>query len=102
MKTIDIKKPIIKILPFVIFFYIADKIGQAFRLAEGADISAKILNVKSGFLAAFNNPLPSLYIQDLIFGAIGAGIIALMLQMKKANAKKYRKGIEYGSARWGA
>ena len=101
MKDLDIKKLVIKILPFVIFFYLADKAGQAFRLAAGKDISAKILNLSSGFSAAFGNPLPSFHPQDLLVGAIGAGIIALMLQMKRANAKKYRKGIEYGSARWG-
>lgn len=101
MRDIDIKKLIIKILPFVVFFYLADKVGQAFRLATGADISAKILNLQSGFSAAFENPLPSFHPQDLLVGAIGAGIIALLLQQRKANAKKYRKGMEYGSARFG-
>ena len=101
MKDFDMKKILIKILPFVIFFYLADKVGQAFRLANGTDISAKVLNLSSGFSAAFSNPLPSLHTQDLLVGAIGAGIIALLLQMQKANVKKYRKGIEYGSARWG-
>ena len=99
--SIDIKKIIIKNLPFAVFFYLADKIGQSFRLASGADISAKVLNLKTGFSAAFVNPLPSLYLQDLIVGVIGAALIALILHMKKQNAKKYRKGIEYGSARWG-
>ncbi|MCL2816486.1 MAG: type IV secretory system conjugative DNA transfer family protein, partial [Oscillospiraceae bacterium] len=99
--SIDIKKLIIKILPFVIFFYIADKMGQAFRLANGTDISAKVLNLQAGFSAAFSNPLPSFHPQDMIIGVIGAGLIALMLQQRKANAKKYRKGIEYGSARFG-
>jgi len=99
--SIDIKKIIIKNLPFAVFFYLADKIGQSFRLASGADISAKVLNLKTGFAAAFANPLPSLYLQDLIVGVIGAALIALALHMKKQNAKKYRKGIEYGSARWG-
>ena len=101
MKSVDIKKIIIKILPFVMFFYFADKIGQMFRLANGTDISTKVLNISSGFSAAFGNPLPSIHLQDLLVGVIGAGIITLMLQMKKANAKKYRKGTEYGSARWG-
>jgi type IV secretion system protein VirD4 len=64
-------------------------------------MSAKLLNLSSGFSAAFNNPLPSIHPMDMLIGAIGAGIIALMLQQKKANAKKYRKGTEYGSARWG-
>ena len=100
-KDLDIKKLIIKLLPFFVFFYLADKVGQTFRLANGTDISAKVLNLSSGFSAAFNNPLPSIHPQDLLIGAIGAGIIALALEMKKANAKKYRKGAEYGSARFG-
>ena len=101
MKNLDIKKLIIKILPFIVFFYLANKAGQAFRLAEGVDMSKKILNLSSGFSAAFGSPLPSFHTQDLLVGAIGAGIIALMLHIRKENAKKYRKGIEYGSARWG-
>jgi len=102
MRNIDIKKLIIKILPFVLFFYLADKVGQAFQLAYGADISAKVLHLNGGFAAAFDNPLPSFHPQDLFVGAVGAGLIALAIQIKRANAKKYRKGIEYGSARWGA
>ena len=101
MRNVDIKKVIIKLLPFVMFFYLADKVGQAFRLANGTDISAKVLNLSSGFSAAFKNPLPSFHPQDLLVGAIGAALIAVALQIKKQNAKKYRRGIEYGSARWG-
>ena len=101
IKDLDIKKLIIKLLPLAIFFYLADKIGQAFRLAPGADMSKKVLSLSAGFSAAFENPLPSFHPQDLLVGAIGAGLIALMLQMRKANAKKYRKGAEYGSARFG-
>jgi len=101
MKDLDIKKLIISNLPFVVFFYLFGKMGQAFRLAEGADLSARLLNIQSGFAAAFSNPLPSFHPQDLIVGAVGAALIALMLHNKKKNAKKYRKGTEYGSARWG-
>ena len=101
MSDIDIKKWIFKLLPLAIFFYLASKAGQAFRLAEGADISARILNIGGGFSAAFVNPLPSLHPQDVIVGLVGAGFIAIALQMKRANAKKYRRGIEYGSARFG-
>ena len=79
MKDTDSKKLMIKALPFVIFFYLADKVGQAFRLAGGVDISAKVLNIQSGFSAAFANPLPSFHPQDLLVGPIGAGLIALML-----------------------
>ena len=102
MKSLDVKKLIIKALPFVLFFYLFGKVGEAFRLAQGADLSGKLLNINGGFVAAFENPLPSFHPQDLIVGIVGAAIIVLMLQMKKANAKKYRKGEEYGSARWSA
>lgn len=98
---IDTKKLIIKALPFVLFFFLFDKAGQAFRLSVGADVSAKLLNIQGGFAAAFAIPLPSFHPQDLIVGVVGAAIVGLALQIKKSNAKKYRKGIEYGSARWG-
>ena len=101
MKNIDVKKLVILNLPFALFFYLADKAGQAFRLAYGADIGAKVLNLQGGFTAAFKNPLPSFHPQDLLVGVVGAAILFLALQIKKQNAKKYRKGIEYGSARWG-
>jgi len=96
-----IKKLIIRNLPFVFFFFLADKAGQAFRLAYGADVGTKILNIGDGFAAAFQNPLPSFHTQDLLVGAIGAAFLMLALAIKRQNAKKYRKGIEYGSARWG-
>ena len=69
--------------------------------APGADISAKILNITQGFSAAFENALPSVYPLDLLVGIVGAVIIRLIVYVKGKNAKKYRKGAEYGSARWG-
>ena len=72
---------------------------QAVRLAPGADISAKILNITQGFSAAFENALPSVYPLDLLVGIVGAVIIRLIVYVKGKNAKKYRKGAEYGSAR---
>jgi type IV secretion system protein VirD4 len=101
MRDINVKKVAIAMLPFLVFFYLADKAGQAFRLSYGADISAKVLNLKGGFLAAFSNPLPSIELQDMLVGLIGAGLAFLALQIKRSNAKKYRKGEEHGSARWG-
>jgi len=97
----DIKKLIIKNLPFVMFFYVANKTAQAFRLADGADFAGAVFNLGTGFSAAFDNPLPSFHLQDLIIGVTGAALVALVLHNKKKNAKKYRKGIEYGSARFG-
>jgi len=101
MNKLSLQKFIILNLPLILFFYIADKTGQAFRLAAGVTISQKVLHLQGGFIAAFTDFMPSFNKQDLIVGVIGAALIKLTLQMKKANAKKYRKGVEYGSARWG-
>ena len=95
------QKLIVLNLPIIVFFYITDKAGQAFRLADGVNASEKALHIQGGFTAAFTNFMPSFDKQDLIVGVIGAALITLVLQVKKSNAKKYRKGVEYGSARWG-
>ena len=101
MKQINYKKLILPNIPYVFFVYLFDKVGQAVRLAPGADISAKILNITQGFSAAFESTLPSIYPLDLLVGIVGAVIIRLIVYVKGKNAKKYRKGAEYGSARWG-
>jgi type IV secretion system protein VirD4 len=95
----DAKKFLILNLPFVLFFWLADKAGQAFRLAAGTDLSAKVLHLNGGFAAAFANPLPSLHLQDMLVGAIGAALIRIALHMKKANAKKYRKDVVFCKGR---
>ena len=99
--NINIKKIILPNLPYVLFVWLFDKVGQAFRLAQGADLSAKILNLGGGFSAAFENMAPSLHPVDLLIGITGAVIIRLAVYFKGKNAKKYRQGMEYGSARWG-
>ena len=98
----EIKKLLILNAPYLIFVYLFDKIGQAARLAPGADMSAKLLSIGDGFTAAFSNVLPSLHPIDLLIGIAGAAIIRLAVYVKGKNAKKYRKGMEYGSARWSA
>ena len=100
MKNTDVKKLIIRLLPYLMFFYLCDKTGQAFRLA-GSDIGKKASSLKNSFSAAFGNPPPSFHPQDLLIGIFGAAIIALVIHTKRQNAKKYRKGSEYGSARFG-
>ena len=95
----ELKKLLILNAPYLLFVYLFDKVGQAVRLAPGADISAKILNITQGFSAAFENALPSVYPLDLLVGIVGAVIIRLIVYVKGKNAKKYRKGAEYGSAR---
>ena len=97
----EIKKQIILHLPYLMFVYLFGKVGQAFRLAQGADLSAKLLNIGQGFSAAFENAAPSFNPMDLLIGVAGAVIIRLVIYSKQKNAKKYRKGMEYGTARWG-
>ena len=97
----EIKKLIILHLPYLMFVYLFDKVAQAFRLAQGADLSAKLMNIGQGFSAAFANAAPSFNPMDLLIGVAGAVIIRLVIYSKQKNAKKYRKGMEYGTARWG-
>ena len=101
MKQMNYKKLIIPNIPYVFFVYLFDKVGQAVRLAPGADISEKILNITQGFSEAFSNALPSVHPLDLLIGIVGAVVIRLIVYVKGKNAKKYRKAVEYGSARWG-
>ena len=98
----DIKKLVIMHLPYLIFVYLFGKCGQAYRLAAGADLSGKLLHLADGFAAAFANAAPSLHLFDLCIGVAGAVIVRLMVYFKGKNAKKYRHGMEYGSARWSA
>ena len=97
----EIKKLLILNAPYLLFVYLFDKVGQAVRLSPGADLSGKLLSIGSGFSAAFSNALPSFAPMDLLIGIVGAVVIRLAVYVKGKNAKKYRKGMEYGSARWG-
>ena len=97
----NMKKLILTNLPYLLFAYPFDKLAQAFRLAPGADLSAKLLSIQDGFSMAFASPVPSLKPADLLIGIAGALILRLAVYMKGKNAKKYRHGMEYGSARWG-
>ena len=97
----NMKKLILTNLPYVLFVYPFDKVSQAFRLAPGADLSAKILSIGDGFASAFSSLAPSFHLLDLLIGIAGAVIIRLIVHFKGKNAKKYRHGVEYGSARWG-
>ena len=101
MKNVNLKKLIIPNIPYVLFIYLFDKLSQVFRLSPGADMSAKFLSLGQGFTVAFENALPSVHPLDLLIGVLGAAAIRLAVYLKGKNAKKYRKGMEYGSARWG-
>ena len=97
----EVKKLILLNLPYLLFVYLFGKVGQAFRLAYGIDLSAKLLHIGQGFTAAFSSAAPSFHPVDLLIGIAGAVIIRLVVYSKQKNAKKYRKGMEYGTARWG-
>ena len=95
------KKLILTNLPYLLFVYPFDKVSQAFRLAPGADLSAKLLAIGEGFTAAFSRMGLSFHPTDLLIGIAGALVLRLAVYMRSKNAKKYRHGVEYGSARWG-
>ncbi|WP_353095704.1 VirD4-like conjugal transfer protein, CD1115 family [Tissierella praeacuta] len=96
-----LKRILILNIPYLFLALFFTKVSQAWRLAFGYDMGQKILNLMNGFRLAFDNPLPSFNPKDLLFGIAIALIIRLTVYLKGKNAKKYRKGIEYGSARWG-
>ena len=89
-------------LPYLLIALYATKIGQAWRLAEGTDAAHKLLSLMDSLSASFASPLPSFSPVDMLIGIAGAILIRLIVYTKGKNAKKYRKGVEYGSARWSA
>ena len=97
----NMKKLFLLNFPYLLFVYPFDKLAQAFRLAPGADLSGKLLSIGDGFTAAFSSPWLSFHPTDLLIGIAGAVILRVAVYLKGKNAKKYRHGIEYGSARWG-
>ncbi len=101
MKQINYKKIILPNLPYVLLGLYASKLGQMWRLAAGADFSQKFWNLGQGFAAAFQSAAPSLHPADLLVGLLCGVMLRLTVYMKGKSAKKYRHGVEYGSARWG-
>lgn len=95
------KKQLILHLPYVIMGLFATNLGEAWRLAGGADTSEKMVSLISSFSLAFSNPLPSFHPFDLMIGLLCGAALWLAVYLKGKNAKKYRHGTEYGSARWG-
>lgn len=98
--TESLKKQVILHIPYVLFLLVFAKLGQAVRLAPGADASQKLLGLSEGFTLAFQSMWPGAAL-DWLIGLGGAVIVRLAVYMKGKNAKKYRKDVEYGSARWG-
>jgi len=99
--TTSLKKYILPYLPYAMMFWFFDKLGMAYRLAPGADFLKKLTGSMSTINTAFASLAPSFHPFDLLVGIAGAAIIFGIVWNKKRNAKKYRKDIEYGSARWG-
>ena len=97
------KKTVILNLPYIVLGLFATNFGEAWRLAEGMSASEKLQDlIQSGTLqTAFGNPLPSLFPTDLLVGAFFGAALRLAVYLRGKNAKKYRQGEEYGSARWG-
>ena len=98
----DLKKFLILNFPYVFIFWFFNRVGEGYRLAAGADMIAKGMGAISSLGEIISrNPLPSFHPQDLLVGLIGAVCIRAAVYIKAKNAKKYRHGVEYGSARWG-
>ncbi len=95
------KKLLLLNIPYLVLALLFTKASQAWRFAAGYDFASKFINLTTGFALAFENPLPSLHSQDLLIGFLFGAVLRLVVYVKGKNAKKYRKGIEYGSARWG-
>ena len=100
-KPLNIKKFLLPNIPYVFIALFATKLGQAWRLAPGTDVSGKALHLMEGFATAFSSLVPSFHPIDLCVGVAAALLIRLIVYVKGKNAKKFRKNLEYGSARWG-
>ena len=100
-KTLDIKKLVLLNMPYILMGLFATNFGEAWRMAQGADASEKFLSLVAVLPGALQSFWPSLHPLDLLVGlCCGAGL-RLAVYLKSKNAKKYRHGLEYGSARWG-
>ena len=95
------KKLVLLNIPYVFAFYFADKVAFAFRSAAGGDLLSVLSAGMSNLSTAFRNPLPSFKLTDLLIGTAAALLLKLLVYVKAKNRKKFRQGIEYGSARWG-
>ena len=99
--NLDKKKLVLMNLPYVLAGYFCDKIAWLWRVSPGQDASAKMMAVMAGMEDLFSNPLPSFYPKDLLIGVCCGIALRLLVYFKAKNAKKFRQGVEYGSARWG-
>ena len=101
MTTKKLTKLLALYLPYILLGLVATNFGEAWRLAEGKELGDKIMSMMGTIPVAFANPLPSLHPLDLLVGLCCGAAMRLAVYLKAKNAKKYRRGVEYGSARWG-
>ena len=101
MKSEEMRKRIIMALPYVLIALIATHFGQAWRMSESSEPDMRVMGFLEILPSAFSEILPSFHPFDLLIGVTLAAIMRLIVYSKRKNAKKYREGIEYGSARWG-
>ena len=101
LSMIDKKRLLMMNVPYIIVFYLTDKLAWLYRHCMGNSFAERAGVLFLNFQMAFENPVPSFRAHDLAAGAVGAAIVKGMVYLKGKNAKKYRQGVEYGSARWG-
>ena len=101
MNVTRVKKQLILYLPYILIGLMATKLGEAWRFSPGVEIGEKLRNIMTGAGMAFQSPLPSFQPLDLLIGILCGALVRVYVVTKGKNAKKYRKNIEYGSARWG-
>ena len=97
----DTKKLVLLNLPYIFVGYLCDKVAWLWRVSEGTNASDKMMAVMNRFDKLFANPLPSFHPRDLLIGVVGGLALRIVVYYKAKNAKKFRQGVEYGSARWG-
>ena len=102
MWTGKIRRYVLLNLPYAFVLWVCLKLGTAYRMAEGADMGHKLIHIVKTIGPAFHTLAPGLNSQDWLVGLIGAALIRLVVYVKGKNAKKFRKNMEYGSARWSA
>ena len=101
LQTVNVRKVLITNIPYFIVFYLVEKEAWLYRHCTGDSMVKKLMNVFLYFGLPFKDPLPSFHWWDLIIGVIGAAVFKGVIWYRRKNAKKYRQGEEYGSARWG-
>ena len=101
LSALDMKKLILTNIPYLFIFLFADRASCLYRASPGADMGNKLLYAMEHANRILTGFLPSLYYMDVLVGAGIAAVVKILVWQKQADAKKLRKGVEYGSARWG-